>query len=382
MSTLQVVIIGGGLSGLYAAALLQERGVRDYVLIEARDTFGGRIMSASDVPDNMSTDGKPRSISGRFDLGATWFWPSMHPGVQQLINDLGLDAFPQHDIGDMLIERFAASDPSRVDGYLSAPPAFRLKGGMMTLTEALRNRLPAKALVSGQQVVQALNQGENIEVQAMCSRGQAMSYHATHVLLAVPPRLVINKIGFDPALPDVLCRQWQACGTWMAPHAKYLAVFDTPFWYEQGLSGEVRSAIGPMAEIHDASEPEGVAALFGFLGIPAASRRQILEATLRAHCRAQLVRLFGEQAAQPRAEFLKDWAVDPYTAVAADQASGSHGMAALPITPTEHPWKNRLIGIASEWSPNFPGYVAGALEAAHQAVDALLAPDVLKPAPY
>ena len=33
-----------------------------------------------------------------------------------------------------------------------------------------------------------------------------------------------------PALPDALQRQWQACGTWMAPHAKYVAVYDTPFY--------------------------------------------------------------------------------------------------------------------------------------------------------
>jgi len=382
MAALQVVIIGGGLSGLYAAALLQEHDISDYVLIEARDTFGGRIMSVSDAPDGMSTDGKPRSVSGRFDLGATWFWPSMHPGLQQFIDDLGLVAFPQHDAGDMLIERSATAAPDRVDGYLSAPHAFRLKGGMRTLIEALRNRLPAKALVTGQQVVQVSKQGEHIDVQTMCSRGHAMSYHATHVLLAVPPRLAISRIGFDPALPNALRRQWEACGTWMAPHAKYLAVFDTPFWYEQGLSGEVRSAVGPMAEIHDASEPEGVAAVFGFLGIPAASRRQIPDAALRAHCRAQLVRLFGEQAVQPRAEFLKDWADDPYTAVVADQMSGGHGMAVPVIMPAEPPWQHRLIGIASEWSPGFPGYVAGALQAAHQGVDALLASDALKSAPY
>ncbi|WP_246794748.1 hypothetical protein [Burkholderia perseverans] len=28
------------------------------------------------------------------------------------------------------------------------------------------------------------------------------------------------------------------------------------------------------------------------------------------------------------------------------------------------PWHDRLVGIASEWSPSYPGYVAGAVEAA------------------
>jgi len=81
--------------------------------------------------------------------------------------------------------------------------------------------------------------------------------------------------------------------------------------------------------------------------------------------------LFGHDAAAPDAEFLKDWSSDPYTAVAADLDSATHPPMRLPITPSDPPWKNRLIGIASEWSPSFPGYVAGALEAAHNGVDIL-----------
>ena len=40
--TARIAIIGGGLSGLYAAALLEQHGIQDYVLLEARETFGGR----------------------------------------------------------------------------------------------------------------------------------------------------------------------------------------------------------------------------------------------------------------------------------------------------------------------------------------------------
>ena len=47
MQTARIAIIGAGLSGLYAAWLLESHGVQDYVLLEARDTLGGRIASAS-----------------------------------------------------------------------------------------------------------------------------------------------------------------------------------------------------------------------------------------------------------------------------------------------------------------------------------------------
>ncbi|XQF91578.1 hypothetical protein ACOBV8_18370 (plasmid) [Pseudoalteromonas espejiana] len=43
-----------------------------------------------------------------------------------------------------------------------------------------------------------------------------------------------------------------------------------------------------MAEIHDASNPEGQAALFGFIGIPADDRKRISNEDLITHCRAQL----------------------------------------------------------------------------------------------
>jgi len=159
----------------------------------------------------------------------------------------------------------------------------------------------------------------------------------------------------------------------MAPHAKYVAVYDTPFWREAGLSGEARSARGPLGEIHDASMPGGSAALFGFFAVPAAVRRGVSEEALIGHCRAQFARLFGPQAANPKAEFMKDWAFDDLTATATDQeAAGGHA-SPPPATVPEGDWRGRLVGVGSEWSPQFPGYVAGAIEAARLGVQALLA---------
>ena len=47
MTPVRVAIIGGGLAGLSAAAQLAAVGITDYVLLEARDRLGGRILSVS-----------------------------------------------------------------------------------------------------------------------------------------------------------------------------------------------------------------------------------------------------------------------------------------------------------------------------------------------
>lgn len=45
MSKNQVIIIGGGISGLAAAVELVENGIRNIVILEAQNRLGGRIFS-------------------------------------------------------------------------------------------------------------------------------------------------------------------------------------------------------------------------------------------------------------------------------------------------------------------------------------------------
>ena len=102
-------------------------------------------------------------------------------------------------------------------------------------------------------------------------------------------------------------------------------------------------------------------------------RRGVAEEVLIRHCRAQLARLFGPQAASPKADGIKDWAQDKLTATSADQGlAGGHALPP-PASIAQGAWRGRLCGVGSEWSPQFPGYVAGAIEAARLGVDALLA---------
>lgn len=354
MNSVGTVIVGAGLSGLHAAWLLEKSGQRDYVVLEARPDIGGRIRAIA--PKD------PVSTLDRFDLGATWFWPDLQPYVWPLLRELGLDAFAQDDVGDMLMERSPLQPPMRVPGQIALPQGWRVKGGMASMVDALRQRLLRDQLHTEIAVTVIKRTAAGIQIEAVDGQGQSRIWHADRVLLALPPRLVIDRIAFEPALPAELERSWVRTTTHMAPHAKYLACYDRAFWKEQGLSGQARSMTGPLGEIHDASQP-GLPALFGFLLIPAEQRKRIAPAALLAHCRAQLGRLFGPQAQTPRMEVLQDWASEPFTATAECGLLPPFHSATPPVGALEGRWAGRLVGAGSEWSPDYPGYVAGAIDA-------------------
>ena len=352
MRSTRVALIGAGLSGLYAAHLLCRIGMRDFVLLEARAQPGGRIAA----------------VAEGFDLGPTWYWPDPQDELDQVIDELGLNAFPQFDAGDRMVERFQQA-AVRLPGFSSVPAAMRLQGGMVALIHALQQGLEPHHLHCARVVRRISLQGPQVALEIQTASGDIEALGAEHVLLALPPRLAAASIAFQPALPPDLLRSWRDTPTWMAPHAKYLAVYDRPFWREQGLSGQARSEHGPLVEIHDASMPDGHAALFGFLGLPASTRRRVAAEPLRLHCRAQLARLFGAEAAHPSQDWIRDWALEPFTSTEADGLGTGHLHRSPASGAATGVWPGRLTGIASEWSHSFPGYLAGAIDAARRGVE-------------
>ncbi|WP_237881197.1 flavin monoamine oxidase family protein [Pseudomonas sp. PGPR40] len=375
MNQARIAIIGGGISGLYAAYLLQSQGISDYVLLEARERLGGRALSVGLV----STGTAPPDQTNRFDLGPSWFWPDSQPQLDRLVTELCLERFAQPVQGDMLIERIPGVKPARTKGYFSSPASVRLLGGMTALVDALAFRVNPDNLRIGRTVRLIHTSEQHLHVECEHADGIRESWTVEQVLLAAPPRLLAQDVEFLPRLPPSVAQRWRNTSTWMAPHAKYIAVFESAFWSQSGLSGHARSALGPLVEIHDASSPGGHAALFGFIGIPAHTRKVVPDKQLKELCRAQLVRVFGPKAGEPMAEFLKDWAQDHLTAVAQDLLDAGEPSISVEATVDSFPWMGRLIGIGSEWSPQFPGYIEGAIEAAALGVRLMLEKKRLPP---
>ncbi|WP_291206960.1 FAD-dependent oxidoreductase [Hyphomonas sp.] len=360
MTTPRVAIIGGGLAGLNAARLLHRAGI-SFQLFEARDRLGGRILTV-DETGSPAEDG--------FDLGPSWFWPEMQPAIGNLVSELGLQAFAQYSTGDMLFERTAREGPSRLPGMTHQPQSMRLASGSAALIRTLASGLPDGALNTGAAVTALHLTDFGIDVTVARDDQQPERISFNQVIAALPPRLLATVIRWDPAPDPATLDLWQGTPTWMAPHAKFFAVYDHPFWRDAGLSGTAQSMVGPLAEIHDATTASGKAALFGFVGIPAAQRKSIGPETLIRAAIQQLIRLFGPEAALPRATLLKDWAADELTATSADVTAAGHP-SAVGAEWVTGAWAGRLLLAGSEASATEPGYLAGAMEASNRIVQAI-----------
>lgn len=349
MKTVDVAILGGGFAGLNAARLLHQAGV-GFHLFEARDRLGGRILTVDET-------GQPASDG--FDLGPSWFWPRMQPGLAALVSTLGLPVFAQHATGDLMFERSPRETPFRTGVAGQDQGSMRLAGGMGALVRALAQNLPAECLQVNTPVTH-LRLVPGGVILTVGAKDQAEDHlMARHVVSTLPPRLMAKAIRFDPAMDPANLDCWRDMPTWMAPHAKFVAVYDRPFWRAMGLSGMAQSLVGPLGEIHDATTAGGAAALFGFVAVPAVRRATLSQDALIRAAVDQLTRLFGPEAATPRATLVKDWATDPWTATPADSTASGHPDA--PIAPlVTGVWADRLDLAGSESSAHEPGYLAGA----------------------
>ena len=340
----RILIVGGGLSGLALAEICVQRQI-DFQLIEARDRLGGRIMS-------VQSDGTA------FDLGPTWFWPAQ-PRIEAMIQRVGLTQFEQFSKGDAIYED-EHGQTQRARGFASMAGSWRLQGSLTQLIEALAKTIPPERIHLNTELTALAQNKDSISATLNGSEQQVFS----QVILTLPPRLAAN-LRYEPALPKPAITAMQNIPTWMAGQAKAIAIYDHAFWRSDGLSGDAASRIGPLAEIHDASpNGKGPAALFGFIGTPVPARKD--QAALNQQIQAQLIRLFGAAAANPKALILKDWAFDRFTAAPSDHVPlYTHPTYGLPVAMKDL-WDNRLHFAGTEVGTTFGGYLEGALEAVEQ----------------
>ncbi len=187
---------------------------------------------------------------------------------------------------------------------------------------------------------------------------------ARAAVVALPPTLTA-RIDWHPALPaqrDQLIQR-TAQGT----VTKCMAVYETPFWREQGLSGQALSVEGPTRVMFDNSPPDGErGVLLGFL--EGRSARDLGEWEPQARRRAVLggfTRTFGPRAAEPLEYIEQRWADEVYT-------RGCYGCYLAPGAWTAHGhWLRRPAGrvlwAGAEYATVWSGYMDGAVRSGEQA---------------
>lgn len=339
-----VVVVGAGIAGLSVATRLIDVGL-SCVVLESRDRVGGRLLTQD-------------SAAGRFDLGATWFWPG-EPRVAALIDDVRVATHSQHMAGDAMYH--VAAGAQRIDGNPIDVPSGRFSHGAASLAERLAARL-GDAVMRDAPVHEIDHHDGDLRIGH--SRG---SHTARHAVLALPPSLAVHQITFQPALPEPLAALAAVTPVWMGNVVKVVAVYSEAFWRRDGLAGAAISHLGPLREVHDMSGPDGVpAALFGFAplapGVPAPTDGEIV---------AQLVELFGSAAAAPTDIIAKDWRADAHTVPPGATAHAASSTYAHPLYQ-QPAGDGRLHWASTETAPVAPGHIEGALAAAERAADAII----------
>jgi len=350
---LDTVIVGGGLCGLALAKNLHGQG-RTFALYEARGRLGGRIFSV------------PCSTAGMaLDLGPTWFWPDTQPRMARLVADLGLESFPQHDSGSVLRLTDHDKKPEAIQLADVHGGAMRLEGGMPTLVDAIASCLPPDAIHLEQELVAVRDKGEHVEL--LFRSGDVMAVvRARRAVLAIPPRLLEERVRFEPDLDETMREAMRATPTWMADQAKVVVGYELPFWRRVGESGNafVSHEHVALGEIFDACDAGGRrAALGGFFALPPQFRASVHPVSLPMLISSQLVQVFGQEAEHGE-QHVQDWATEAFTCSTLDRtppdAHPEYGNPKLRGTL----WNGKLLLGGSETAGYGGGYMEGALEAA------------------
>jgi monoamine oxidase len=247
----------------------------------------------------------------------------------------------------------------------------RFQGGSQRIVLLMAEQLGAGQLRLGAPVRRIEHGDGGIVLHADGDGGEhsGLTVSARRAIVAVPPTLA-GRIAYDPPLParrDQLTQRMPQ-GTVI----KTMAIYERPFWREEGLSGQAASDTGPARVVFDNSPPDGSpGVLLGFLegrlarlwGARSATERR--EAILAGHAR-----LFGERAARPERFIERIWADEEWT-------RGCYGCLMTTGGWTEYGCALRepigpLHWAGAETATVWNGYMDGAVQSGERAADEAL----------
>lgn len=341
----EVVIIGGGLSGLTLAYLLEQKNY-EIKLIEASPRLGGRIQTVNGA------------LETPMELGATWFSDS-HVQLLSLLAKLEIKKFEQFTKGVSLFQTSKFDPPQQFSVPESESPSYRIVGGTERLIDGLNKKLHQTKIVLNTKAVNISIDQDNLLIKTNQS-----TFSCAKVIICMPPQ-IISSIELPDEIPSHLLNLLPTVQTWMAGSIKFTVEYERAFWREKGYSGMLYSHSDIITEMYDHTNFEENK--FGFTGFLNTGASSFNQETRKANVLRQLSELLGKESAYPTAYFDKVWN-DEFI------IQGNQTIE-LPHQNNGHPYlqegylDQRLFICGTETSSKFGGYMEGAIRSAIRVAD-------------
>ncbi|MBE0009433.1 MULTISPECIES: flavin monoamine oxidase family protein [unclassified Arthrobacter] len=192
----------------------------------------------------------------------------------------------------------------------------RVVGGMQQVSERLAERLGDDVVLSSPVRTLRWHSGSNDDGSTDGSHvtavSDAVTVRARYAIMAVPPNLY-SRVSYEPPLPrrQHQMHQHQSLGLVIKVHA----VYTTPFWRADGLSGTGFSASSIVQEVYDNTNHEDSrGTLVGFVSDEKADAMFRLDLAERQRTILESIAGFlGPQALTPEVYYESDWGSEEWT---------------------------------------------------------------------
>lgn len=269
---LDVIIVGGGLSGLFVTYGLSKKPNLRWKLLEASQRLGGRLVNA------------PGSC---IDMGGAWIWPRyQQPHIKELTTMLNSVTFPQPD----------DNSSTRIDG------------GAVVFVQELASRINHEQtcattegishngiiLNSPVKLCKLVDEEHSHQPLVQITTEDGETFHSRQVVFSIPPKVLSESVSFDPPLSQTKQNALVASRTWMAGVTKVALVYPRRFWDLGSSNMSFPPGLGPAFQVYDGSAMDNTTiALTFFTHVPQDSPAQTNDALLAQQVAAQLAAVWN-----------------------------------------------------------------------------------------
>jgi len=159
------------------------------------------------------------------DLGATWF-QSHHTNLNSLLDTLKINKFEQYSKGQSVLVYNTMAPAHYFESQHNGPSAYRITGGSISIIQELSKLLKDKIKISTN-VLELIEHTNTIDLKT--DNG---IFSAEKVISTIPPKLA-STLKFTPSLPENVVTIMKQTHTWMSNAMKVGLTFTTPFWREK-----------------------------------------------------------------------------------------------------------------------------------------------------